>query len=360
MAVIGKTGMGKSTLLETLMLSDARLGEGFALLDPHGDLADRVWAQLPESRRQDVVYFNPSVPEGRLGLNIRENPGVDPTLVVEGVISVFKKIWAPDFWGPRMEHIFRNALWSLVHAPGATLADVRKILVDRTYRRSILQHVPDGAVQEFWSKEFERYPPQFREEAIAPILNKLGQFLTHPVMREVLTQPSSAFSLRQMMDEGKILIANLARGRLGEDASRLLGSLLTTHCQLAALSRADIAEDTRRDFYLYLDEFPTMATSSVANLLAEARKYRLNMILAMQYVEQLEPSLRSGVFENVGTLIAFRVGPESAETLGGEFAPVFGTEDLLNLPRYHVYLRLMIEGVPSQPFSARTLPPTVS
>jgi len=357
MALIGKTGMGKSTLMETLMMSDAEKGEGFALIDPHGDLAERMFSRIPESRRQDVVYFDPANEKHRLGLNILETKGVEPHLVVSGVISVFKKIWAPDFWGPRMEHIFRNALWSLVYTEGTTLADVPKILHDRVFRREILKNVPEGPIQDFWSKEFERYNPIFREEALSPILNKVGQFLTHPLLRDVLTKTERAFSLRQIMDEGKIFIANLGKGRLGEDASMLLGSLLVTRFELAALGRAELPEGQRRDFYLYIDEFPVVVPASFAGVLPESRKYRLNLILAMQHIDQLEHPLRDAVFENVGTLVSFRVGPESAEYLAREFQPEIGELDLVSLPRYHIYLRLMVNGTPSRPFSATTLSP---
>jgi len=358
MALIGRTGMGKSTLLENLMLADARNGEGFALIDPHGDVAERVFRELPEDRRSDVVYFDPSVPEHRLGFNLLENHSGHPHLVVAGFISVLKKIWAPDFWGPRMEYILRNALFTLMSTEGTTLADVPRLLLDLTFRRQILEKVTDAHLNEFWTREFDRYQPLFRQEAVSPILNKIGQFLTNPALREVLTQPKSAFNLRQLMDEGKIFIANLSKGKLGEDASRLLGSMLVSQCELAALSRADQAELDRRDFYLYIDEFPTVVTANFATVLSEARKYRLNLILAMQFVEQLEEPLRNALFENVGTLAAFRVGPESARLLGREFTPVFTDQDLMDLPRYHIDLRLMINGVPSRPFSARTLAPS--
>lgn len=354
MAIIGKTGMGKSTLMANLMASDAKHGEGFALIDPHGDLAERVFQRIPENRQADVVYFDPADERYRLGLNILEHEGVEPHLVVSGVISVFKKIWAPNFWGPRMEHIFRNALWSLVHTEGTTLADVPRILLDRSYRRDILKNVPEGPVRDFWTKEFERYNPVFRDEAIAPILNKVGQFLANPLLRDVLTQPKSAFHLRAVMDQNRIFIANLGRGRLGEDESKLLGSLLMTQFELAALGRAHLPEDDRRDFYLYIDEFPTVVTPSFAGMLPEARKYRLNLILALQHVDQLEHALRDAVFENVGTLIAFRVGSESAEYLAREFQPEIEELDVVSLPRYQIYLRLMVNGVPSRVFSGRT------
>jgi hypothetical protein len=357
MVLVGKTGMGKSTLLETLMRSDAEQGEGFALIDPHGDLAERVRTLIPEHRQTDVVYFDPADEEHRLSFNLLENQSGHAHLAVAGLLTVFQKIWAPMFWGPRMEYIFRNALFSLMSTEGTTLADVPRILLDLSFRRKILANVTDVQLKEFWSREFERYKPDFRQEAVSPILNKIGQFLTNPYTREILTQPKSAFNLRQIMDEGKIFIANLSKGRLGADASILLGSMLMTQCELAALSRADQPELARRDFYLYIDEFPTVVTAGFATVLSEARKYRLNLILAMQFVEQLVEDLRNALFENVGTLIAFRLGPESAQRVAREFRPVFDVTDLMTLPRYQVYLTLMVDGVPSQPFSARTLPP---
>jgi hypothetical protein len=254
-----------------------------------------------------------------------------------------------------MEYIFRNALFSLMSTEGMTLADVPRILLDVSFRRKVLANVTDAQLKDFWAKEFERYRPDYRQETISPILNKIGQFLTNPYTREILTQPKSAFNLRQIMDEGKIFIANLSKGRLGADASVLLGSMLVTQCELAAVSRADQPELSRRDFYLYIDEFPTVVTAGFGTVLSEARKYRLNLILAMQFVEQVDETLRNALFENVGTLIAFRVGPESAQLVAREFRPVFDATDLMNLPRYHIYLRLMINGVPSPPFSARTV-----
>ena len=357
MALIGKTGMGKSTLLETLMLSDMNQGEGFALIDPHGDLAEDLLRILPERRRQEVVYFCPADDQHRLAFNLLENHSGHPHLTVAGLLSVFKKIWQPPFWGPRMEYILQNSLFTLMSTDGTTLADVPKLLLDLSFRRTILANVKDAQLKEFWSREFERYKPEFRQEALSPILNKIGQFLLNPLLRDVLAQPKSAFNLRQIMDEGRIFIANLSKGRLGDDASVLLGSMLMTQFELAALARADRPEHSRRDFYLYVDEFPTVVSEGFGTVLSEARKYRLNLILAMQYVEQLDEGVRNALFENVGTLIAFRLGPESARLVAREFRPTFDDLDLMNLPRYHIDLRLMIQGVPSAPFSARTLEP---
>jgi hypothetical protein len=358
-AIVGRTGMGKSTLLETLMVSDVHAGNGFALLDPHGDTAETIVKLIPPERQADLVYFNPADPNCSIGLNILEGTGQRKHLVVSGVISLFKKIWA-ESWGPRMEHIFRYALASLIEVEGTTLADVSRILLERDYRAYILSHVDDATIKDFWTEEFDRYTPSFRTEAISPILNKTGSFLVHKEIREVVAKKKSDFDLRQIMDEGKIFIANLSKGKLGEDGSALLGSLLSTKFELAALSRTAVPIEQRRDFVLYVDEFPSLAGSSFIGMLSESRKYKLALVLAMQFVEQLEEPVRNALFENVGTLISFRVGPETARFLGPQFAPVFSREDLMNLGRYSIYIRLMVSGIPSRPFSARTLPPATT
>jgi hypothetical protein len=356
MAIVGRTGMGKSTLMETLMAADIRAGAGFALLDPHGDTAETIVRLIPPERTKDLVYFNPSEPGGVLGLNILEPTGTKKHLVVSGIISLFKKIWE-DSWGPRLEHLFRYALTSLVEVDGTTLADVPRILMDKQYRSWVLSHITDQTIHDFWKTEYERYSLYFRTEAISPILNKTGSFMVNRQIRNVVTKKRSDFDLRKIMDEGKIFIANLSKGKLGEDGSALLGSLLSTKFELAALSRTTVSIEERRDFYLYVDEFPTLASSSFTGMLSESRKYKLDLILAMQYVDQLEEEVRNALFENVGTLIVFRVGPDSARDLEPQFAPTLAKEDLMNVGRYRIYLKLMIDGIPSKPFSARTLPP---
>jgi len=356
MAIVGRTGMGKSTLMETLMAADIKAGAGFALLDPHGDTAEKIVNMIPPERTQDLIYFNPAERGGALGLNILESNGTEKHLVVSGVISLFKKIWE-DSWGPRLEHLFRYALTSLVEVEGTTLADVPRILLDKQYRSWILGHITDQTIHEFWKTEYERYSLYFRTEAISPILNKTGSFMVNPKIRNVVTKKRSDFDLRKIMDDGKIFIANLSKGKLGEDGSALLGSLLSTKFELAALSRTTIAIERRRDFYLYVDEFPTLASSSFTGMLSEARKFGLGLVLTMQYIDQLEEDVRNALFENVGTLIVFRVGPDSARDLEPQFAPTLSKEDLMNIGRYCIYLRLMIDGIPSKPFSARTLAP---
>jgi len=355
-AIVGRTGMGKSTLLETLMGEDVRAGNGFALLDPHGDTAENIVNVVQDRRKDDLIYFNPADPSGSFGLNILELAGAPKHLVVSGIISLFKKHWS-ESWGPRMEHIFRYALATLVEMEGATLADVSKILLDKSYRAYVLSHVDDTTITEFWSEEYDRYTPSFRTEAISPILNKTGSFLVHKEIRSVIARKKSDFDLRRVMDEGKIFVANLSKGKLGEDSSALLGSLLSTKFELAALSRTNVPIEQRREFILYVDEFPSLAGASFVGMLSEARKYRLALVLAMQFIEQLEEPVRNALFENVGTIICFRIGPDSARFLGPQFSPVFSKEDLMNLGRYSISLRLMIDGIPSRPFSARTLPP---
>jgi hypothetical protein len=355
LALIGKTGMGKSTLLQNLILADVRAGNGLALVDPHGDLAQDVAGVLESQNPGNLIYFNPTEPSGRLGLNVLEQTGVESHLVVSGVVSVFKKIWTA-YWGPRMEHILRHALWALVEAKGYTLVDVPRLLTDRQFRSRVYEQISDPDLRNFWFREFEGYAPGFRSEAVSPILNKIGQFLSIEPVRRVVSHKESAFDVRQIMDQGRILIANLSKGKLGEDGSALLGALLVTKFELSALSRADLAPLERRYFSLYVDEFPSVATESFVALLSESRKYGLGLTLAMQYLDQLDEKLRNALLENVGTLIVFRVGPESARYLASHFSPVFSREDLMNLGRYELCLRLLTDGKPSKPFSARTLP----
>ena len=355
MYVIGKTGTGKSTLLETLIGQDIKNREGLVLLDPHGDLVEKVLGAIPESRKGDLIYFNVADTKKPLGFNPLENiPAEKRSLAASGLLDAFKKIWI-DSWGPRLEHILRNALLALLEQPQATLADVLRLLEDAGFRREICFRVSNSQVRDFWLGEYERYPPRLRAEAIAPIQNKVGAFLTNPLLNRILTQTKSAFDLRRVMDDGKILLVNLAKGKVGEDASSLLGALIVTKIGLASLSRADIQEERRRDFYLYIDEFQNFATLSLANMLSELRKYRVNMILAHQYLTQLDLQVRDAILGNTGTFISFRVGLTDAEMLAGEFYPFFSARDLINLPNYHIYLKLMIDGVVSHPFSGETL-----
>src|SRR5712692_3589104 len=354
--LIGKTGTGKSTLIANLARQDALHGEGFALLDPHGDLVEQVLKLVPEERQHDLLYFNVPDTTHPLAFNPLEAPqaGFRP-LVASGLISVFKKIWA-EIWGRRMEYVLRNTLLALLELPGSTLLDVPRMLDDATFRGHVLAVVQNAQVRRFWLREYQSYPARFRAEAIAPIQNKVGEFLVNPILRRIVGQPKSCFDLRQVMDEGKILLVNLAKGKIGEDTAALLGAMLVTKIGLAALSRAELPEDERRDFYLYADEFPSFTTTSFAGMLSEMRKYHVGLVLAHQYMEQLDEALRGAIVGNVGTVIAFRVGLSDALLLEKEFYPEFRASDLVSLPNYHIYLKLMIDGVVSKPFSAETLP----
>jgi len=355
--LIGKTGTGKSTLIANLARQDALHGEGFALLDPHGDLVEQVLRFIPQERQHDLVYFNVPDTAHLLAFNPLEasQVGFRP-LVASGLISVFKKIWA-EFWGPRMEYVLRNTLLALLEFPGSTLLDVPRMLDDATFRSHVLAVVQNTQVRRFWLREYQNYPARFRAEAIAPIQNKVGEFLVNPILRRIVGQPKSAFDLRQVMDEGKILLVNLAKGKIGEDTAALLGAMLVTKIGLAGLSRADVPEGDRRDFYLYADEFPTFTTSSFAGMLSEMRKYRLGLVLAHQYLSQLDETVRDAILGNVGTTISFRIGLTDALLLEKEFYPEFRASDFVSLPNYHIYLKLMIDGVVSKPFSAVTLGP---
>jgi hypothetical protein len=358
MYVIGKTGTGKSSLLQTMIRQDIEAGEGLALLDPHGDLVESIVGAIPEERKKDLIYFN--VPDTRhaLGFNPLGNvPAEKRLLAASGLLDAFKKIWV-DSWGPRLEHILRNALLALLDQPQATLADVLRLLTDRDFRRMAALRVSNPHVRAFWLEEYENYPARLRAEAIAPIQNKVGAFLANPILNKILDQPRSAFELRRVMDEGKILLVNLAKGKIGEDASALLGALLVTTIGLTGLTRADTPEESRRDFYLYMDEFQNFATLSLTSMLAESRKYHLAQIFAHQFQGQLDPNVRDAILGNVGTIISFRLGLTDAEILEKEFYPVFSAKDLINLPNYQIYLRLMIDGVVSQPFSGETTTPS--
>jgi len=357
MYIIGKTGMGKSTLMENMIVDDIRSGRGVAVVDPHGELAEKIIKFIPDNRVEDVVYFNPSDTDHPIAFNIVES--VDPHLrhlVASGLIGVFQKLWA-DSWGPRLEYILRNAILAVLDYPGSTLLSVTRMLADKQFRKRVIESIQDPVVKAFWVKEFAGYADKFASEAVAPIQNKVGQFLSSSLIRNIVGQTKSAIDIRQIMDNKKILIMNLSKGRIGEDNTQLLGAMMITKIQLAAMSRVDVPESERNDFYLYVDEFQNFATDSFANILSEARKYRLNLIMGHQYIEQLTEKVEAAVFGNVGTLVVYRVGATDAESLVKEFTPVFTEEDLVNLPKYNFCLKLMIDGVSSDPFSARCLGP---
>jgi len=358
--VIGKTGMGKSTLLENMAVQDIISGNGMAFLDPHGKTADLLLNYVPPERLKDVVYFAPFDTDYPISFNILEDVGFEKRhLVVAGLMSTFKKIWV-DAWSARMEYILTNTLLALIEYPGSTLLGVNRMLSDKDYRKKVVDNVKDPSVKSFWVDEFAKYTERQAAEAVPAIQNKVGQFTANPLIRNILGQSKSSFSIRQLMDERKILIVNLSKGLVGESNANLLGSMIITKIYLAAMSRADVQEKELKklpNFYLFVDEFQSFANESFADILSEARKYNLNLTIAHQYIEQMSEEVRSAVFGNVGTMMTFRVGAFDAEVLEKEFAPQFTAEDLVNLGIFQMYLKLMINGVSSVPFSSSSLPP---
>jgi len=355
--VVGKTGMGKTAMLENMAIQDIQAGRGVGFVDPHGEAAEKLLDFVPPKRVNDVIYFNPADLDYPIAFNVMEKVGVEHRhLVASGLMGVFKKIW-PDVWSARMEYILNNSILALLEYPGSTLLGVNRMLADPEYRKKVVERITDPVVKAFWIQEFGRYTQRYEVEATAAIQNKVGQFISAPLIRNIIGQVQSSIDMRKVMDEKKILILNLSKGRIGEDNSLLLGALLITKLQLAAMSRVDIPEEKRKDFYLYVDEFQNFATESFVNILSEARKYRLALILGHQYINQMDEKVRDAVFGNVGTLISFRVGAEDAEYLEKEFIPEFTAADLVNLAKYNIYLKLMIDGLAGRPFSAETLSP---
>ena len=355
--IIGKTGMGKTVMMENMAIQDIQRGNGLAFIDPHGEAAERLLDFVPSDRVNDVIYFNPADLDIPIAFNVMEK--VDfryRHLVAGGLMGVFKKVW-PDVWSARMEYILNNSILALLEYPDSTLLGINRMLADPDYRGKVVDKITDPVVKSFWVNEFARYNQRYEVEATAAIQNKVGQFISNPLIRNIVGQVKSSINMREVMDEGKILILNLSKGKVGEDNSRLLGALLVTKLQLAAMSRVDIPEEKRKSFYLYVDEFQNFATEAFANILSEARKYRLSLILGHQYISQMEETVRDAVFGNVGTLVTFRVGAEDAEFLEKELMPEFNAQDLVNLAKYNTYLKLMIDGVSGRPFSAETLPP---
>jgi hypothetical protein len=361
--IIGKTGMGKSTLLENMIVSDIVKGRGVGVIDPHGDLIEAVQRCIPKSRSNDVIFFDPSDVDHPISFNVLHCP--DPqqrTLTASGLMSVFTKLWPGTFSG-RMEHVLRNTLLALLEFEGSSMLGIMRMYADEQYRRKVVANVSDPLVKSFWDDEYASWSDKYRTEAVAAIQNKVGQLLSTPLIRNIVGQVQSKLSVRDAMDSGKIVLVNLSKGKLGEDASAFLGSMLVTKFQIDAMSRADIPEAERRDFFLYVDEFQNFATASFATILSEARKYRLSLTMANQYVSQLllgdtgNTQLRDAVFGNVGTLVSFQIGAEDAEVFSEQFELAVTANDILSLPKYHAYMRLMINGMPSKPFSVSTLPP---
>ncbi|MDO8604244.1 MAG: type IV secretion system DNA-binding domain-containing protein [bacterium] len=361
MYIIGKTGMGKSTLIENMVAQDIKNGEGFAFIDPHGKSAAMLLDYIPADRVKDVVYFAPFDTDTPVSFNVMEDVGPDKRhLVANGLLSAFKKIWGPETFSARMEYIMMNALLALLEYPESTLLGVSRMLTDKAYRKKVVDNVKDPSVKAYWVDEFAKYSENYAKDAVPGIQNKLGQFTSNPLIRNIIGQPRSSFDLRKMMDERKILIVNLSKGQLGEGNANLLGGMIITKIYLAAMSRADLTEAELKplpNFYMYVDEFQSFANESFADILSEARKYKLALVVAHQYIKQMDEKVADAVFGNVGTQIMFRVGAPDAEVLEKEYAPVFTAEDMVSLGFTQIYLKLMIDGVASHPFSAVTLGP---
>ena len=361
MYVIGKTGVGKTAFLKNMALQDIANGQGLAIIDPHGEFVEEVLDNIPPSRINDVVYFNPADMEFPVSFNIMDVQ--DPRykhLIASGLIGIFTKIWA-NVWSARMEYILANCILALLDTPGTTLLGIPRMLVDRDYRQKIISNLKDPIVRSFWTNEYEEWESRYRNEAIAPVQNKVGQFLNVSFVRNIVGQGKNTIDIDYIMNNQKILLVNVSKGRIGEDNAAILGAMVITKIQLAAMERVRIPEDERKDFYMYVDEFQNFATDSFVNILSEARKYRLNLIIAHQYIGQLttdtSTAVRDAVFGNVGTMISFRVGAADAEFLEQEFTPEFLQNDIIRLDNYNIYLKLMIDGITSRPFSAKTIPP---
>jgi len=355
--IIGKTGSGKSTLLRNLIIQHIALGHGVGVIDPHGDLAEELLHHIPPNRADHLTYFNPGDLEFPIGLNVLANvPSDNRHLVASGIVSAFKGIWR-DSWGPRLEYILYNAVSALLDCRNATLLGVNRLLTDTRFRAKVVRQIKDPFIRAFWAEEYEGYDERFQREAIAPIQNKIGQFLLNPVVRNILGQVKSKVSIPFIMNNQRIFIANLSKGSLGHEKANLLGSLLTTQFQLAAMARSNQPEEERRDFYLFIDEFQNFSTDAFASILAEARKYRSCLVLSHQYIDQLPLPIRQAVFGNVGTLIAFRTGYTDAEVMQKEFGNTFQASALADLGRYETVVKLLEDGMNKEPFRAKMLPP---
>ena len=355
--VIGKTGMGKTAMLLNMAIQDIHNGNGIGFVDPHGEAAEELLNFVPADRIKDVVYINPGDLNFPIAFNVMEKVSLEYRhLVAGGLMGSFKKIW-PDVWSARMEYILNNTILALLESPNSTLLGINRMLSDVDFRKDVVSRITDPVVKSFWVNEFARYAQRYETEATAAIQNKIGQFISAPLIRNIIGQEKSTINMRSIMDSKKILIMNLSKGKIGEDNSALLGALLITKLHLAAMSRVDVPEAERKDFFLYVDEFQSFATESFANILSEARKYRLSLILAHQYIAQMEETVRDAVFGNVGTIISFRVGAEDAEYIEKEFVPEFYAADIVNLAKYNIYLKLMIDGLAGRPFSATTIEP---
>ncbi len=349
--IIGKTGTGKSTLMKIMIVQDMQAGRGLCLIDPHSDLVSAVYSAIPKERLQDVIYLN--IPD--LALKFRYNPFKrvsyeKRSLVASSILEVFKKLWH-DAWGVKLEHILRYAILTLLDQPSATISDVPRLLLDRSYRSEAIKQVQNPSVKDFWTKEFSNY----NRYDLLPVLNKIGGMLAHPVIKRVMIENTEEISLRKAMDEQKIVLVNLSKGHVGEDVAHILGALLISSISSAAFSRVDTEEAERVPFMVYMDEFHNFTTLSLVNMFSELRKFKVGMTLAHQYMHQLDEDICQAILGNAGTIISFRIGTEDAMFMSKEMLPEFGLEDFINLPNYHIYLKLMICGAPSRPFSAKII-----
>jgi len=349
--VIGKTGTGKTTLLLNMAIDDILKGRGLAIIDPHGDLSNTLLDYIPKERIEDTIYFNAADYEYPIAFNPLYNiKKEDRHLVASELVGTFKKLWSAS-WGPRLEYILRYSILTLLEYPGATLLDIQPLLTDAQFRSTILSHITNSNIIAFWKQEFDKYPLALRSEAITPVLNKVGLFNSSSILRNIVGQPQSSFEINEVINSSRILICNLSKGEIGEDASALLGSMLVSAIQFAALRRSKVPEGDRIPFFLYIDEMHSFVSLSLADILAEARKYKLSLFIAHQYLDQLHEKLRSAIFGNVGTIITFRIGLEDAKILGPQFYPVFDELDLVNIPRYTFLIKLMIDGLSARPFN---------
>ncbi len=354
--IVGKTWTGKSTFISNMIISDMKAGNGLCVLDPHGELVDNILDSIPSNRINDVILFDISDTEYPIGFNLLQADNEDEkNRIASGVVSTFQKLF-DNSWGPRLEYILRNVVLSIIDYPNATLMHILRVLTDADFRKEVISHVKDSVLLKFWNNEFDKWQDKQREEAVWPITNKVWQFLSSRLVRNVFGQPRSRLSMRKAMDEGKIVLVNLSKGKIGEDNANMIGSLLVTKIQIDAMARADTAAHLRRPFYLYIDEFQNFATKSFATILSEARKYKLSLIVANQYTSQLDEEIKNAIFGNVGSIVSFTLGYDDATVLKSQFKELVSVNDLISLPKYTAYVRLMIDGISSDPFSIKTLP----
>lgn len=360
MYIVGKTWTGKSTFINNMIISDMRAGNGLCLLDPHGELVDDLLEYIPSNRINDVILFDVGDAEYPIGFNLLQADNEDEkNRIASGVVSTFQKLF-DNSWGPRLEYILRNVVLSVIDYPNATLMHILRVLTDKEFREEVISHIKDSVLLKFWNNEFNKWQDKQREEAVGPITNKVGQFLSSRLVRNIFGQPRTKLSIRKAMDEGKIILVNLSKGKIGEDNANMIWSLLVTKIQIDAMGRADMAKHLRKPFYLYIDEFQNFATKSFATILSEARKYKLSLIVANQYTSQLDETIKDAIFGNVGTIFSFTLGYDDASVMTSQFKEVVSTNDLISLPKFTAYTRLMVDGISSDPFSMKTLPPFAS